>query len=235
MGALSAKAHSWPPCWRPNVTPRCDRGRGQDPPRSAAPSHPYTYRPVLSLAPPPPAAPSTRTEALFLAATHPHPPDHPPPPTMYAFVGTSAAALSPARAAPATCVSSFAGARLIAAPRVRPARMSMALGEDGLAEDLSAAKGCIEEGCEINAVQVRGCVEAGEVVGGGSAAMARAVCVGAVTLEVGASLFSSQYSASAWIGRGRRTHRWLWRTRAILCALVVLSLFPWCPQSGSSH
>lgn len=73
---------------------------------------------------------------------------------MYAFVGASAAALSPVRAAPATCVSSFAGARLVAAPRVRPARMSMALGEDGLAEDLSAAKGCIEEGCEINAVQV---------------------------------------------------------------------------------
>lgn len=82
------------------------------------------------------------------------PPTNPPPPTMYAFVGASAAALSPVRAAPATCVSSFAGARLVAAPRVRPARMSMALGEDGLAEDLSAAKGCIEEGCEINAVQV---------------------------------------------------------------------------------
>ncbi|GAB0493073.1 hypothetical protein MMPV_004345 [Pyropia vietnamensis] len=72
---------------------------------------------------------------------------------MYAYVATSGAALSPVRAAPATCVSSFAGARVIAAPRVRPARMSMALGEDGLAEDLAAAKDCIEEGCEINAVQ----------------------------------------------------------------------------------
>ncbi|OSX81217.1 hypothetical protein BU14_0023s0022 [Porphyra umbilicalis] len=72
---------------------------------------------------------------------------------MYAFVGTSAAALSPARTAPAVCVSSFAGARLASAPAVRPARMVMGLGEDGLAEDLSAAKDCIDEGCEINAVQ----------------------------------------------------------------------------------
>lgn len=142
---------------------------------------------------------------------------------MYAFVGASAAALSPVRAAPATCVSSFAGARLVAAPRVRPARMSMALGEDGLAEDLSAAKGCIEEGCEINAVQVRCCmgawgggVRGGGVGGGGKDSDGPSrVCVCGLIGMGGIS--SSCRRASAWTRRGRRTYRWL----CMHCTLVV--------------